>query len=948
MHSATSSIQPVDLRCEYLRDPIGIDALRPRLSWVLEGSQRGARQTAYRVMVLADVAAGANSASVEAGTAPPVAGGEPPSAEWRLLWDSGRVASSASTHIEYCGPPLRSRARCRWSVMVWDESGRSATSTSAHWEMGLLEPTDWGASWIGLGNASPFGTPLPKEGTRPRRSGAHPAGAAAQARAAALSAYGEWRPSPYLRTAFQLESLPSYARLYVTAQGLYEPRLNGERVGDARLSPGWTDYNERVQYQTYDVTQHLQRGSNVLAARLGDGWYAGHLGFDPRWPAYRYGYRPSLLARLELTLGDGSSMAIVSDRSWRTGTGAITFADLLMGEAHDARLEPVGWDKEGFDDSEWEHAAIVEVPPAKLVAQSTPPVRVTEELPARSVRKTPSGAYIFDIGQNMVGWARLSVEGPPGTVATLRFGEALDGNGDLYVENLRRAKQTDVFVLSGKGRETFEPRFTFHGFRFVEVSGLPSPPEPEDLVGCVAHDDLERAGAFECSSTLLNQLHRNIVWSQRGNFLSVPTDCPQRDERLGWLGDAQVFARTAAYCMNVAPFFTKWLIDVRDAQSTEGAFSDVAPRTVLPSDGAPGWGDGGVLLPWAMYLMYGDLRLLEEHYEAMRAWMRYLGEANPTGLRTRRLNMSFGDWLSVEADTDKELLATAYYALDADRMTRIARALGRDDDAAEFESLFNHIRSAFLTAYVDENGQLRGGTQTACLLAIHAGLLPKAALEGAVRLLVEDIGRRGRHLSTGFLGVGLLAPVLSDIGHADLAYRLALCDTYPSWGYSIRHGATTIWERWDGWTEEAGFQTPQMNSFNHYAFGSVGEWLYRYVAGIDVDRERPGFEHIVLRPRPGGGLAFAEARYRSIRGDISSRWELRGGVLTYEATVPANATATLHLPTPHPESVRESGKLVAEAAGVDVLPVQDNSARFHLQSGRYRFECVIADSDPSD
>ena len=922
-----SSITPVDLRCEYLLEPLGIDVLVPRLSWVLEGSRRGARQTAYRVEVTSD-----------AGT---------------VVWDSGRVDGSASVHVEYRGEALRSRERYRWTVTVWDEDGAHATSAVSWWEMGLLSPGEWGARWIGLGNQGPFGSPLRTGGTQPRTAPAEegggrpesttgPDGDAVPIPSLGITAvdvteatYGERRPSPYLRTTFDLDRPWARARVYATARGLYDLSLNGEAVGDARLAPGWTDYHQRIQYQTYDVTSLLRPGLNALGAILGTGWYSGYLGFDPRWRSFRYGYRPSLLLRLEVRFEDGEVLTVVSDDHWTSSTGSVTFGDLLLGEAHDARLEPTGWDRPDFDDSHWEPAEVEDGTRALLVAQPTPPIRVTQELPARAVTEPIAGTYLFDVGQNMVGWVRLSASGPAGTVVTLRFGETVAEDGSLYTENLRSAKQTDVFVLAGEGRETFEPRFTFHGFRYVEVAGLAQPPALDDLVGCVVHDDLEHSGTFESSSAMLNRLHENVRWSQRGNFISVPTDCPQRDERMGWLGDAQVFARTAVYGMHVAPFFTKWLQDVVDAQAENGAFPDVAPRMVLPSDGAPGWGDAGVIVPWTLYQMYGDTRLLERMYQPMQRWMAYLAKASPGHLRTRRLNMNFGDWLSLDADTPKEVLASAYYALDARLMARIARALGRDADAHGYEVLFDDIRAAFQTAYVGAGGEVHGDTQTAYLLALHVGLVPDDLRTATARLLVEDIDARGGHLSTGFLGVSLLTPVLTDAGYAYVAYRLALAETYPSWGYSIRHGATSMWERWDGWTEERGFQTPVMNSFNHYAFGSIGEWLYGHVAGIGVDPERPGFEHVVLRPLPGRGLEHAGATYRSLRGEIRSRWQVDGDQVTYEVTVPANVTATLHLQTSDPGRVTEGGLPVGEAVGV--TPVSSGGAVYELASGTYLF-----------
>ena len=507
----------------------------------------------------------------------------------------------------------------------------------------------------------------------------------------------------------------------------------------------------------------------------------------------------------------------------------------------------------------------------------------------------------------MVGWARLTVQGPAGTIVQMRFGETLIADGTLYTDNLRAAKATDTFILKGAGVETFEPHFTFHGFRYVEVTGYPGGADLDCIKGCVVHSNTERTATFECSDPLVNQLVRNIDWSQRGNFLSVPTDCPQRDERLGWLGDAQIFVRTAAANRDVVSFFEKWMVDVVDAQSTEGGFSDVAPRLVDPSDGAPAWGDAGIIVPWTIFQVYGDIGILERNYAAMAAWINYLDSANPDHLWTNRRNNDFGDWLSIDADTDKELLASAYFAYDASLMARIAHVLGRAEDSIKYEELFNQIKSAFQNAFLSEDGRLKGHTQTAYVLALHFNLLPEAMRRIAAKHLVDDINSRNGHLSTGFVGVGYLCPVLSDMGHSDIAYTLLLNNTFPSWGYSIKHGATSIWERWDGWTETAGFQDVGMNSFNHYSLGSVGEWMQRYVAGIDTPRDAPGFSQIQIRPHPDSRLSFVRASFASIRGLIKSEWHIDGGTFTLNVTIPANTTASVILPDGQVHQVGSGG-----------------------------------------
>lgn len=826
-----SILTPSLLRCEYKANPLGIDTLTPRLSWVLTSPERRAVQTAYQI----------------------VAGG----------WDSGKVPSAQSVHVPYAGPELTSGQRIEWKVRVWDGADKvTEWSEPALWQMGLLSSSDWTARWISL------------PPTRPLTDQNAPA---------------------YLRRAFSLEKPIAWATVYATARGIYTLHLNGQRVGDAHFAPGWTDYTKRIQYQTYDVTEMLQAGDNALGAVVADGWYAGYIGFGSK--RAHYGEMPQLLAQIVLEYADGSRETLGTGEHWRGMSGPILSSDMLMGESYDARLEMPGWDTATFDTPSW-RAVQVEAehdPAVRRAAQVDPPVRVTEELTPIGRTQPMPGSYLFDLGQNMVGWARLKVQGPAGTVVRLRFGEMLSPDGTLYADNLRGAKATDTYILSGKGEETYEPSFTFHGFRYVEVTGYPGEPSLDAITGCVLHSDIPRTGTFECSDPLVNQLVQNIDWGQRGNFLSIPTDCPQRDERLGWMGDAQIFVRTATG-RDVAAFFEKWMDDVVDAQSPEGGFPDVAPRLVDLADGAPAWGDAGVIVPWTVYQVYDDTRMLERHYDAMIRWMDYLGSANPDHLWVNRRVNDFGDWLSISDDTDKGVLATAYFAYDASLMAQIAVILGRTEDAARFAALFENIKAAFNAAYVSADAEVKGGTQTAYVLALRFGLLPDALRPLAARRLAQAIEAKNNHLSTGFVGVGYLCPVLSDAGYSDVAYTLLLNTTFPSWGYSITQGATTIWERWDGWTEEKGFQDVGMNSFNHYSLGSVGEWLQRYVAGIDLDPGAPGFAHIRIQPRPDRRLSFARASFESIRGTIKSHWTLSGDQFTLRVTIPANATATVTLP----------------------------------------------------
>jgi alpha-L-rhamnosidase len=718
---------------------------------------------------------------------------------------------------------------------------------------------------------------------------------------------------------------------------LYEARLNGQRVGDAFLSPGWTDYGKRVHYQTYDVTSLMTSGENVLGAIIADGWYAGYFGFDPKRAGAHYGTVPELLAQLVIAFGDGSQERVVTDEHWTVRTAAIRHADLLMGERHDLRLEPHGWDKPGFDDTGWRAVRCRPLDGRPLVADPGPPIRVTETIRPVQVSRDGSGRHIIDFGQNLTGWVRVRADAPAGTTIRIRHAEVLDGDGSLYTENLRSARQTDEFVLDG-GPSVLEPRFTLHGFRYAEVAGCPGDPGPADIVACVVHSDIEVSGSFSSSAEWLNQLVRNIDWGQRGNFISVPTDCPQRDERLGWLGDAQIFARTACYNRDVAAFFGKWLDDVADAQLPSGAFTDVAPPLSLPGPAAPAWGDAGVIVPWTVWKMYGDTGILRRHFGSMTAWMDLIERANPDYLRARELGNSYNDWLAPGADhTPHELLATAYWAYDAALMAEIADAAGRPDDAAGYRALHAKIRAAFTDAFMADDGRLSSGSQTAYVLGLHMGLIPDDLRGAAADHLIAAIQDADWHLTTGFVGVGYLLPVLSSAGRSDVAYRLLAQRSAPSWRYMIDNGATTIWERWDGLTKEHGFQSPEMNSFNHYSLGSVGEWLYRYVLGIDQEPGTAGFERLLMRPHPGTPLTWARGSYQSVRGTISTGWEHASGQFTYRVQLPPNTAATVHIPSGQPSQVRDNAG--NPPASLATFPSTQNAgeAVYHVGSGGHEF-----------
>ena len=705
-------------------------------------------------------------------------------------------------------------------------------------------------------------------------------------------------PGRYLRKSFTVDGRIVRARLYATALGVYAASINGHLVNsNSVLDPGWTDYTRRVMVQTYDVTGLLSPGKNALGAVIGDGWYAGRLG----WMGLaQYGKRPFFSAQLEIIHADGSTQIIATDGSWKAGAGAIAGSDQQWGEVMDAR-KVVPWDTAAFDDSSWV-APVLERHEISLDPQRGPPVRKLFELKPRTIARSGQ-AWIVDFGQNMVGHVRLTARGAAGDTIVVRHAEMLNSNGSLYTENLRPALSTDKFILAGKGRETFEPLFTFHGFRYAEVTGYPGKLAPDDLRGIVVGSDNPETGAWESSDTNLNRLFSNIVWGQRGNFLSVPTDCPQRDERMGWMGDAQVFAPTAACNADVAAFFEKWMVDVDDGQSARGDFAKCSPRIADNSAGWPVWADAGVIIPWVMYTRYGDIGFLADNYAHMARWVDYCADTS----RGLLLSGGVGDHLAPRP-TPTDLVDTAYFANSAQIAARAAALLGKSGDAARYGKLHQDIVAAFDKAFVGTNGTLRGDTQTAEILALRFDLLPDDLRPVVAAHLAANVEQTG-HLTTGFVGVGLICPTLTQIGRPDLAWKLVFTDSYPSWLFSVKNGATTIWERWDGWTPQRGFQASSMNSFNHYSLGSVGAWFYSGAAGIELDESHPGFKHFALQPRFTTRLSFVKASLDSPYGPISSSWHRRGRQLLYDVTLPPNTTADLTLPAP-PETVRESGQPV--------------------------------------
>ncbi len=742
------------------------------------------------------------------------------------------------------------------------------------------------------------------------------------------------------------------ATVYVTAQGIYELKLNGRKVGRSSLAPEWTEYNRRIQYQTHDVTEFISPGeTNDLFATVAEGWFAGRIGFSqPRL----YGENPALLMQLEIEFDDGTQTVVASDSAWRgSRDGPVTAAGIYDGETIDNRRsmsEAIGI---ALGDKYWKPATHSPLTgDVDLVWQRSEPVAITREIVPVSLDEPRPGIFVFDLGQNMVGVCRFKARGPAGGSVTLRHAERLAADGTIYRDNLRQAAAEDTFVLDGRGEEVFEPRFTFHGFRYVEVTGAADTPRLSDLVGLPMHTSATETGRFQSSNVLVNQLMKNILWGQRGNLTGIPTDCPQRDERLGWTGDILAFAEAAIYNMDLAAFFTKYVHDLRDAQNEDGRFPDFAPlgakRDTGEFCGVPAWGDAGVVIPWQLYRYYGDERVLEEHFEAARRWIDYIHSKNPDLLWTEGRGNDYGDW--VNGDTvriegfpregnavPKEVFATAFFADSTRIVSEMARVLGRDGEARQYGELAAKIRAAFRKAYVNDEGRIEGDTQGGYALALDMELLEGDSTRAAIAHLLEALERYRGHLSTGFHTSHRLMQVLSEHGHHREACRLINLTTPPSWGYMVEQGATTIWERWDGYVEGRGFADPGMNSFNHYMFGAVGAWVWSRIVGIDLDASSNAFKRFAISPRPGPGFTWARGAYDSIRGTIESDWRIEKGTFFLRVTVPANTTALVRIPTTDARNVREGDAKLSDVDGLTLAGSEEGAIYVETGSGTYAF-----------
>jgi len=876
------NLQVNNLVVEYIHNPVGISIPTPRFSWKLVTTDRNTLQTSYQIRVKNDAG---------------------------KVWDSGIQHSEQSVNVTYKGPALLSKTRYYWQLRVSDNHGHTTKwSDGDFWQMGLLQPTDWVAQWIGAA-----GTDTVKNA------------------------------SPMFRKSFHLSKNIKSAMAYITAHGLYEAHLNGSKIGDYCFTPGWTSYNNRVLYQTYDVTNMLKKGDNAIGFTLGDGWYRGGIGHNT------YGTKISGLLQLEVTYTDGSKELIKTDESWKYNYGPIRYSDIYNGETYNARLEKKGWDLNGFNDADWKNVGILPFGPEAITSSIGPSAREHETFKPIKLIQTPSGETVIDFGQNLVGWVRFKVNGQAGTIVKISHAEMLDKPGNFYTANLRGAKQQIQYTLKGNGEETYEPHFTYQGFRYIKIEGYPGKVNTDDFTAVAVYSDMKTTGSFTCSNPLINQLQHNITWGQKGNFVDVPTDCPQRDERLGWTGDAQAFSQTAAFNMDVAGFFTKWLGDLKADQLPDGSVPFVIPNVLRKTDVAStGWADAATIIPWNMYLAYGDESILANQYSSMKAWVDYMTAHSTNDLWNK--GSHFGDWLFYSpgddndgraAITDKYLIAQIFYTHSVQLLINAAQVLNKTDEVNKYTDLLNRLKKAFIQEYVTPNGRLVSSTQTAYVLALNFDMLPENLRAQAVDRLVNNIRDYRFHITTGFLGTPYICQVLTRFGHLDIAYRLLLQETFPSWLYPVKLGATTIWERWDGVRTDGSFEAITMNSFNHYAYGAIGDWMYRDIAGLDNDETGPGYKKIVIAPRPGGNLTSAKAELETLYGKAVSDWKIDSAKFKIIITIPPNTRATVVLPNAAGKAVTESGVLISGLRDISNLTTQQSAIKFNIGSGTYSFEYVF-------
>ncbi len=880
----SSLLIPGKLRCQGMVTPPLVDDTTPTFDWSLSSAditQRGQMQSGYQILVSDSQDSLANDNG--------------------NLWNSGQVKGDRSFGITYAGKPLQAHQTCYWKVRAWNADGSpSAWSDPASWSMGYLPSgTGWKPTWIGNESRTPL-----------------------------------------LRKEFSVSKPVTKAWVYASALGLYELRMNGKKVGGELFTPGWTDYRKRVQYQRYDVTDLIKSGSNVVGAELAPGWFAGKIGW---FNINRYGKTLGFAAELHIGFTDRSTMVVSTDASWKTGAGGLTDSDIQDGDHYDARLAKAGWDASGFNAIGWKAAELMKGDSRNMAARPDQPVGVIREMKALKMTEPKPGVFIYDLGQNITGVVKITARGAKGTTITLRHAERLNADGTLDFTNLKEAKATDTYIMSGDGSETYQPKFTFHGFRWFSVEGLEKAPSLADVTGIVIGTLLPETGELKTSNPDLNHLLYNIRWTAHNSYLSIPMDSSQRSERLGWTGDANVMTATSSWFSDMSRFYTKWEYDILDAQSynkgaTDGGMPNVAPRWMAKEGGTGGgWGDVGVNVPYNLWRRYGDTEIIRDSYVGMTKWISYLERHSKDHIIPVNARVSTaGDWENADDQTPKDLIGTFYYALDVSQVAEMAAAIGKADDAATYRKQFEDVRAAIISHFFATDGKLANGTQTAQVFALHLGLYPDGMKDKVLSKLLDNIKAHQDHLTTGYLGSQWLLKVLTDNGHADVAYKILLQKTGPSWLFMASNGQTTLWEGWNTLTPDGTFGSKR-TSLGHSALGSCGDWMFQSIGGLVPDPMSPGFKHFSIHPIPGGGLTRSEMSFQSVHGRIVSNWVLKDGEFSLNLEVPINTTATVILPSSAAAGVTEGGKPIKSSLGVVFEGVKNGSVSYKVGSGNYTF-----------
>jgi alpha-L-rhamnosidase len=870
------------MHLDYQTNPVGLDHV-PQFGWEMESDRRNTVQKAYRLQAAQD-----------------------PLFE-TVCYDSGRTESGESAHVSAPEMKICSAEKYYVRVRVSDGIEESGWSKPSYFVTALLTKKEWQAPFVSAEN---------KDSDR------------------------ECSKGTYVRGTFSVRKKVKSAYAFTTALGLYNFYLNGEKVGDDEMTPGWTSYRKHLMYQTYDITRLLRPGVNVAGAMLGAGWYKGVMGLTKA--RNNYGDRAAFAMQAVLHYEDGTTETVTTGPSWIGADSPVVFAEIYNGETYDASLEIPDWSSAEHPVGSWHPVVTVPWDTSVLCAQSGSRVKMIDKMPAKRIFTTPKGETVLDFGQNMAGRIHVTASGKPGDVIELRCFEVLDAEGNVYVANLRKAKTAMKYIFGKEGTVTWHPRFTYMGFRYALILSCPGVPKAENFTAYTLHSEMEPVGNITCSNPLLNQLHHNFLWGLKSNFLDIPTDCPQRDERLGWTGDAQIFCRTACYLMNTYAFYSKWLVDVAADQTPEGGVPHVIPNIEEgKTDGnwllrqgphsAAAWADVAVIAPWTLYLMYGDKAVLERQYGSMKAWIDFMKNHSDDYIWNYKLQ--FGDWVALDAKegsyfgaTPNDLTCTAYFAYSTGLFVKAAAVLGKKDVETEYRALYRHIVRKFQETFFDKNGSLTAQTQTAHIVSLYFGLTPKPYLRQTVEGLKRLLAKENGHLVTGFVGTPYFCHALSQNGCVREAYSLLLKEDFPSWLYQVKKGATTIWEHWDGLKPDGTMWSPDMNSFNHYAYGAIGEWMYRVMAGLETDEAGAGFSHAVLYPRIGGNLSYVDAFHLSVYGKVGVRWEVSGSRVTMTVRIPANTTACVRL---------DRAEKVLENDGLDFY-AKDGCCETEAGSGTYR------------